>query len=312
MPYAGAKAVFTALALAAWLAAARLAGGGPSVLVAGALFFPLYLHLERGQIDVLVLPLLVLAWRRRNQVAVAGAALALAGLLKPAAFGVLPVLAALRHARVAAAAAIGGGVLTLLTIGVSGPALTRRYVSEVLPRAALYGEGGDEAMLLPEARFPNVRHDAYRASLWEGPASASLPRVIAPETPTRAAAIAPYLAAMLGLLWAARRVSSSGSMGEALAETDRRPELVFWAAAVACVVASPSGWAMGLVWALPIVSIAARLVAAGAIPRSRALGLGAAWVACAVPAPFAGFPALAGAALAIATVATATAAAAPR
>ena len=55
LPYFAAKALFTAAALAALVAAARLGGRARLTLVAGALYFPLYLHLERGQIDLFVL-----------------------------------------------------------------------------------------------------------------------------------------------------------------------------------------------------------------------------------------------------------------
>jgi hypothetical protein len=302
LPYAVAKAAFTALAVAAWLAAALVVGPGAAqaLLVAGALFFPLYLHLERGQIDLFVLLLLAVTWRFRARVVVAGAALALAGLLKPAAFGLLPVVVALRHLRLAGAAAMGGLVLAGLSVAVSGPALARRYVADVLPRAALYGEGGTEAMLLPESRFPEARGDVYRESLWDFPASASLPRLLAPERPSPATALGPYLLALLLLVWAARRVTIASPIGSA--------ELVYLAAAAMCVVTSSSGWAMGLVWALPIAPAVERMRSAGALPPRATLAMAAAWIACAVPAPLAGFPAVAGTALAIAAVAGAVAA----
>src|SRR4029077_1949777 len=65
LPYRFAKIAFTGAAVAGWLLTARLVarrpGGRPQdVLVVGltgALFLPLFFHLERGQIDLLLLPL---------------------------------------------------------------------------------------------------------------------------------------------------------------------------------------------------------------------------------------------------------------
>jgi len=65
---------------------------------------------------------------------------------------------------------------------------------------------------------------------------------------------------------------------------------------------------MGLVVALPLAPRAAGLLTEGRLSGPAALTLAAAFVAVALPAPFAGFPALAGAAL----VAAATAAALAR
>jgi len=59
--YQTAKLLFTLAMLGAWLGAAALVGGPREravVLVASALFFPLYRHFERGQIDLLLLLLL--------------------------------------------------------------------------------------------------------------------------------------------------------------------------------------------------------------------------------------------------------------
>ena len=69
LPYRAAKALYTGAAVAAWIASALLLGrrAAPVFLGAGALFFPLYLHLERGQIDLFALPFLIIAWRQRGR-----------------------------------------------------------------------------------------------------------------------------------------------------------------------------------------------------------------------------------------------------
>ena len=168
------------------------------------------------------------------------------------------------------AAARGGAALIGLTALVDGPAQLGEYVRDVLPRAALYGEGGTEEMLLPASRFSAVDDDPgaagdddgttrqggrrYRTTIGEAPAAASLPRLLAPEAPSPASARLPFLLAIGGLsLLARRQLRARGAAADAGA-------LLFWATAVACVVTSPAGWVMGLVLALPLAPLVAALV----------------------------------------------------
>jgi hypothetical protein len=364
LPYRVAKGLFTAGALAALVAAAALGtdrAGNPrrvpepsreglrsasrasstrgrperraadprAMLIAAALAFPVYLHLDRGQIDLYALPLLLAAWRLRRRALAAGALFAAAALLKPALVGALPVLAVLGHRRWAAAAVGAAAALAALTVVISGPALAGRYATAVLPRASLYGEGGTEAMLLPlheadfqRLGFPDDDDDvqvmdgrAYAPSLlertlpFEVRASASLPRLLAPRAPSRAAAVAPYALVTLALAAAARALARRRRDDD---DDARAAEaLLYLAAIVACVVTSPVGWVMGFVWALPMLQPAAALHAAGRLPRRAALALGAAAIACALPAPFAGAGALAGVALVATAAGAALAADAP-
>jgi Glycosyltransferase family 87 len=326
LPYRGAKLLFTAAMLAAWGAAGLLLGGDRRSRLwffgSSALFFPLYRHLERGQIDLLILLLLVLAWRAEAaRPLVAGAALALGTLFKPALLMLLPVVWAGGRARVVAGALGAGLALIGLTVVLAGPTRLHEYLSSVLPRAALYGEGGTRQMLLPAERFPDAAAHGpdreigddttwldgrdYRTSRWEAPASASLPRLLAPDSPSRASSLLPAALALLGLVWAARRLRVPA------AQSSERPmasdDLLLFATAVAGVVASPTGWVMGLVVALPLAPRAAGLWTEGRLSRPAALTLAAAFVAVAVPAPFSGFPALAGAALVAAAAAAALA-----
>lgn len=309
LPYPTAKGLFTAAMLAAWIAAGMLLSderrGRTVFFLASALFFPFYRHLERGQIDLLILLLLALAWRGRARPAVAGAALAAAIAFKPTLAGLVPVVWAGGRGKVALAA-LGAGVLLLgLAAVVDGPARLVEYAREVLPRAALYGEGGTEEMLLPPERLPAAADDGtarlgdrrYRIAIGDAPAAASLPRLLAPEAPTPASARLPFVLGIGALTLLARRLRRP--------EGDDAATLLYWAAAVACVVTSPTGWVMGLVLALPLAPLGAALAADQRLPRGPALAGALAWVALALPAPFAGFPALAGAALIAAAVATA-------
>ncbi len=301
VPYRAAKLLFTVGLIAAWLAAGIAAGivaprgpGRTTFLVAGAAFFPLWRHLERGQIDLLLLLLLAIAWRARGRAVPWGAGLALAAAIavKPGLAAVALVIAALGRWRVAAAAALGLAALAGLTALVDGPGRLREYLAEVAPRAALYGEGGTEAMLLPADRAPagsddettTVEGHRYRIALWDGlPVAASLPRMLAPEGPTRAATVLPLLGLLALLVVGARRVARAGGDGAWL----------FWGAAVASVIASPAGWVMGLVFALPLAPRLATALGRRAWPRPLSIAAGASWLGMAAPWPWAGVAALA-------------------
>ena len=327
LPYLAAKSLFTAAMLGAWLGAGLLVSdqGRPEAwrdrtvfFLASALFFPFYRHLERGQINLLLLLLLTFAWRERERPWMGGAALAMGVAFKPALAGLLPVVWAGGRKRIVLTAVAAGAALAGLTEIVDGPARVAEYAREVLPRAALYGEGGTEEMLLPAARLdagraePGASEDEgtthldgrrYRTAIGDAPAAASLPRLVAPEAPSPASARGPFLLAIGGLSliawrWRARRDATTGAW-------------LFWAAAVACVITSPAGWVMGLVLALPLAPLIVALIAGGHAPRGPAVAVTVAWIAVALPAPFAGWAALAGAALIVAAVVAARTVARP-
>jgi hypothetical protein len=252
-------------------------GLGPAVLGA-ALWPPVFIALERGQIDLLLLPLLAFAWwRRHDRPVLAGAALALATLAKPFLLLGWPLLLCARQVRVVAAASAALAILAAIGAGVGGPALSRRYLSEVLPRATLYGEGGPADWLLPDddlarAGAPTddergVRVDpggrSFPAELGRFRRNASLVRALAGEgDPSRLGA--GVIFAILGGLLA--RVAA------------RRPEHPgwYWAAPLAGIAAAPVAWAMSLTLGLPLLFAARARGHARALRRTN-LALGAAW-----------------------------------
>ncbi|HSS37426.1 MAG TPA: glycosyltransferase 87 family protein [Polyangia bacterium] len=287
LPYLAAKTAFTLALIAAWLGAAALLTARRTVfLVASALFFPLWRHLERGQIDLVLLLLLALAWRFRRRAWAAGLAMGAAIAIKPAMAGVALIVAALGHVRAAAVAVAALVVVAGLTIAVDGTPRLREYLTQVAPRAALYGEGGTASMLLPDELSPadvdealTVRDGrAYRTALWDVPATASLPRLLAPEAPSRLTAWLPFAVAFALLVGCARRCSAVGG----------RAEWLFWGAAVACVVTSPAGWIMGLVLALPLAPALVESWAAATWPRGLSAAAAAGWLGVALPWPVAG------------------------
>jgi hypothetical protein len=299
LPYLAAKGLFTGAMLVAWIGAGLAVAEDRRTrtvfFAASALFFPFYRHLERGQVDLLILLLLALAWRARERSWGAGAALAAAAALKPAFVGVLPVVWAVGRWRAVLAALAIGGALLGLTAVVDGPGRLREYLMEVIPRASLYGEGGTEEMLLPRVP-PGADDDTidldgrlYQMTIGHAPTSASLPRLLAPETPSPASARLPFVLAIVGLTFLAR-VLRGGD--DPAAET-----LLYWTAAVACVVTSPAGWVMGLVLALPLAAVGVAVAAGGRLPRGPAVAGALAWVALALPQPFTGWAAAAALAL---------------
>jgi hypothetical protein len=318
LPYRAAKILFTGGLLAAWIATAALARrngrGLPATLIAGVLFFPLFLNFERGQIDLLLALLLVLAWKARARALAAGGLFALAAVFKPALLGALPVLAVLGRWRWAGAVLGWTAATGVATLVISGPALAHEYAADVLPRALLYGEGGTNDMAYGERDLMRVGNDdhgetqsidgrTYRYTLdfFDRPVSASLPRLLAPESPSWPTSLLPYLLAAAGLAWAARQVARAGATGA-------NEPLLLAAALIACVVTSPAGWAMGFVWALAVVPIALGFFRDRQAPAPRRWVLLGAWIACALPPPLlAGWAAIAGTALAVSLAWAATA-----
>jgi hypothetical protein len=316
--------LFTVAAAASWLLTARIVARRPAgrhadataVIIAGALFFPLYLHLERGQIDLLLLPLVLAAWLRRDRVFVAGGALVLAATFKPALLGLLPVMLALGYRRWALATTACAAVAAAATFAISGPRLVGAYVTDVLPRAALYGEGGTNEMLRhveegdDDEPVERVALDgvSYRVTIppFDGPAAASLPRLIAPRSPHWVTSVLPFALLMTGLAWVARRLprrsESDGGDDEVVDDPaiEESQLLLFSAALIGCVVTSPTGWVMSFVWALPIAPLVWTSVGRAHLSRRQLGILGAVWIACAVFPLINGWAAVAGTTLVVA------------
>ena len=253
-----AKALFTAASVGGLVVALRLIRpDGPvtppwglALLVAAA-WPPVFTALERGQIDLLLFPLLAAAWRWRARPLRAGVALALCVLGKPFVAGLLPLLLLARQARWAAATAAALALLALASLAFDGLSLNREYLAEVLPRAARWGEGGPEAWLLDEPALA-----AVSAQLEDGTArvdgrtfaqqvgafrrNASLTRALAGDAPP--ALSTTLVLALLGgfvLAWTAlRRAEVAGW---------------YWGALLLGIVVAPVSWAMSLVWALPVL-----------------------------------------------------------
>ena len=285
LPFAWAKALYTGFSVAALLTALRIAGASADprprtfglTALAVAAWPPVFLAVERGQIDLLLLPLLAVAWRMRSQrIALGGACLALCALAKPPVLAVLPVAMLVTGRRaVGLTAATLAGVGLLLGAGalLSGAALSRRYVTEVLPRAALYGEGGPEDWLLAASRFDDAANDlesgiarvggrTYALGLGELRRNASLPRWLTPEEDAPPSWLSLVIFVALG-----------GGLAVMARQRPEAPEW-FWGALLVGVLAAPVSWAMSLTWALPLLQ--AWFARAGSSGSARALRVGTA------------------------------------
>ena len=270
LPFLWAKAIFTAGSVAALFWGLYLTRGETSVRVASppgadviaalgplamTMWAPVFVALERGQIDLLLFALLAAAWHWRNRIVVAGPLLATAAMGKPLVLGVLPILLFARRWRWAVATV---GALVLLAganVVVSGRALSEKYLREVLPRATVYGEGGPETWLIGDAAIESVGDDlaagiaridgrgrAYAQEIGTFRRNASLPRLLAgADVPSAALSLLLYVASGAVLALGARRSSTNAAW--------------YWGGLIAGVVAAPVSWAMSLVWALPILAL---------------------------------------------------------
>ena len=254
LPFRVAKALFTALSLVAL----ALAGGSQGSSRAknwavAAAFLPVALALERGQVDLLLLPLLMTSWRARTTPVRGGFTLAFVVMFKPVAIGLLPMLACARQGRWLLWTCVGLFGFASLNVVVCGWASSRAYVADVIPRTTAFGEGGPADWLIREAPSADTREQLAqglarprpgdRVYVQDGadfPRNASLARWASPDGQhIRALSAALYLLFALPLAWRAFRTPESSGW--------------FWGTLVAAILAAPVSWAMSLTWALPLL-----------------------------------------------------------
>ncbi len=267
LPFVWAKTLFTAASLLALVLGLCVVAGDPSLATPGAgrrqpnlavtlalaaVWPPVFAAVERGQIDLLLLPMLAAAWRWRRHAAVAGLALGSCALGKPLVLGILPVLLGARRWRWAAATVGALGLYGAASVAVSGRDLCAEYLTDVLPRAALYGEGGPEDWLLDDDTLAKVSADlangvaridghgrAFAQGIGEFGRNASLPRLLSGHRPpSPAVAFAVGLVGTAALAWTARRRSAS--------------PVWYWGGLLLGVIVAPVSWVMSLVWATPL------------------------------------------------------------
>jgi Glycosyltransferase family 87 len=275
VPYALAKWVFTAVSLGALLGSVLLAWRSPPASSPDPLgehrpwlglaflltAYPVLTLLERGQIDALTLLLVVAAWapalRGSRPGLVSGLLLALATLLKLNAAYLVAFWALRRFWRGLAGFGLGAAALAIASAAIDGPAATRTYFTQELPRVARYGEEGSPAMRLPAETLAHLRGDAPEGSVWrdgrlyriEGfgfAANASGARVLTRLLGAYRARSWYSLVSLLIASWAVGLLAWAGGRGSF---KDPRAELAYLAAALAAVLlAGPLTWTMNVVW----------------------------------------------------------------
>ncbi|MEA2710598.1 MAG: alpha,2-mannosyltransferase, partial [Phycisphaerales bacterium] len=119
------------------------------VIIVTSLLFPLLPFLERGQIDSWTLLFIsvgfYLIFARKHDL-FGGAVMAVAGFIKLQCFYLLPLLFIARRPRAAIGMMISIVAISILQVLLCGPALSRQYVFEELPRISRHGEVGAEEM----------------------------------------------------------------------------------------------------------------------------------------------------------------------
>lgn len=274
LPFPWAKTLFTGASLLGLAAAVYLLRGdgalpaGATLLLAAA-WPPVFVALERGQIDLLLFPLLVAGWRWRDRPVLAGPALALCALGKPFVLGLLPLLLVARRARWAVATAAALLALGLVSVALGGMSLNREYLTEVLPRAARWGEGGPEAWLLDEPTLAGLELESgvarvdgatFAQQVGDFGRNASLTRALAGDAaPAPATTLVLAMVGGLALAWSARRRGDGAGW--------------YWGGLLLGVAVAPVSWAMSLVWALPLFVWAPDAIRDGPRPRRMALAL---------------------------------------
>lgn len=277
LPYALAKTLWNVLSLALLVVSLALAtrplGLGRTLVLVGAVFvalyFPLLAHLDRGQMDLVTLLLVMLGVERLTRPGsqaetTAGAWLALAALFKPHAVLLVPFLALRRRWRAILGYAGCGLLLLVVSLALDGPAAIRDYATEQLPRAAAYGEAGPAEWKLPGEAWEGLRRDlpagrtrkggrVYAPAAFSFQTNASLVRssVLPLRVWIRHRTTGSLLvfAVLFALTWGLRRP-------DRLAATSPADEIGFWQLAMACVLlASPLTWVMSAVWLLPAVFV---------------------------------------------------------
>jgi len=261
LPFGLAKTLFSLGSVACWVGClhllTRLLVLRPStqrwLVATAALWPPVWLTLERGQTDLVALWLLLWAWTERERVWRAGGLFACAVLVKPALGPAIVGLLVARRFRMAGATAAVSAAFVLLGAALAGPHVTGTYFAEVLPRVAVFGEGGTADQLLPDDELTSrdtAFHAAAGSVVLEGHRylvepvpvlrTASLGRLLAPSGPNALGGLLPPLLFLAWLFFVFRRRAQHPSAWAALP--------------VAAVITSPAGWAMSLTWALPLAA----------------------------------------------------------
>jgi hypothetical protein len=236
-----------------------------TVLMAAALFTPLIDHARMGQVNLLVLLLVLLALRGADAGRGLGGLAVAAGFLTKLTPAILvPWLLVRRRWQAAAGFGIGALVLSLAAAALAGPSTSWRFWTEVLPGFSR-GHYGENAYDIVAFRGHSLLRLAVLLIQGTGPGTE-------PNLAARVAANVVALALLCGALWLARPARGAREPGIAAA------------LCVVMIVSAPFAWEHHLVLALLPVAVALHGARTGLLDRRwRALAVGAT-VVLAIPA----------------------------
>lgn len=239
-----------------------------------ALFFPLQIELERGQIDAVILFLLtsslfLLSKRDFKKQFLSGIFFSISTLLKLHCVYLLPFLFLRKQWNVIVGYIFGG--LTLIALGLllpGGRVMTLDYINNVLPRVSKYGFEGTAAMMIDPEIIQKVKRNipvddttkdgrTYLLSCFKNfEANATIVRPIINYLQSKGRDINQTLVSVFVFsaifipifLWRKIFLNKVGISG--------KNDFIWWQI-VFCVIllSSPLTWVMNVVWLLPSVVI---------------------------------------------------------
>lgn len=285
MPYATAKVVWGVFILGCFFVSLwvtmRLVGPADRNLKllcwsAAVWAYPLLANLERGQIDLVTLMLIILAFAAslratpRGEIG-GGLLLALATLLKLHVVLIVPFLLLRRKFRLAAGYAAGGLALGVVSLGVNGVGGVSDYATKHFKRISRYGEYG--TVKLDQSKLPpDIIRDGETFTIKDGreylasviplkrASNGSLARSLAEAVRGKGhnvsngtLSIVLFAAAFSGLALVAWRGMTARRAG------DPASELMFWYIPITLtLLCGPFTWIMNVVWLLPLAFVVAR------------------------------------------------------
>lgn len=239
-----------------------------------ALYFPFQIELERGQIDALILFLLIcsvflLSKKDIKRQFLSGVFFAISTLLKLHCIYVLPFLVIQKRWNVIVGYMLSG--LVLIVVGLAfpgGKTLTYDYVYNVLPRVSKYGFDGTAEMLLDPRVIQKVKRNIpveytikdgriYLLSYFKNfEANATIVRPIVNYLQSKGWDINQTLVSVFVLFIIFTLIFLWHKMCLNKVEITDKNEFIWWQI-IFCVIllSSPLTWAMNVIWLLPSVVI---------------------------------------------------------
>jgi hypothetical protein len=235
------------------------------------LFYPTLVYLERGQIDAVVLVLILLSVKLFNtsdrSKMLSGMILATATLIKIYCVLLIPFLLIRRKWKPVQGYVVGLILLLLLSFLFNGTQATLKYFTHELPRIAKYGEDGTQSMMLPKTTVKRQRGlpseetskdgAIYRMTTLKFIDNATIVRRAHPIFKKIGGDISRSVFSLLLFsvffllvaLWHRR-------FGDYSEDKNTAHALVYWQIVLIIILlTSPLTWAMNAVWLLPAVVI---------------------------------------------------------